>query len=162
TSVYGPDNLGNGNIQLVGSYTNPATPIPPAVAINGMLFTGTIADLPSGGTFRTINYPGAQYNFVHSTMGGLAVGDYNATTSGGQAIGPDQCYIYDIARNTFATKVVFPGSVSDTAYGIWHNGGTSYTICGGYSNLSVNNVGDQNHPIGQAYLVDYDAATGQF
>ncbi|HEX3448689.1 MAG TPA: hypothetical protein VHS97_10575 [Isosphaeraceae bacterium] len=44
----------------------------------------------------------------------------------------------------------------------WYNGGSSYTIVGGYSNQSVNNMNDQNMPIGQAYMVDYNSATGQF
>jgi hypothetical protein len=53
--------------------------------------------------------------------------------------------------------IVFPGSISTMAYGIWHNGGTSYTIAGGYSN-----VGDQSRRLGHGYLVDYDSLTGKF
>ena len=161
TSVYGPDNLNNGGIRLVGSYKNADASTSP-VEVNGFLFEGTTADLPSGGSYRTIDYPGAKFNYVHSTMGGLAVGNYDGPTQSGQAIGPGQAYIYDVATSTFLTNIVFPGSVSDSAYGIWSNGGTKYTICGGFSNLSVNNLDDQGRPIGQAFLVDYDLATGQF
>ncbi len=47
-------------------------------------------------------------------------------------------------------------------YAIWYNGGTSYTLAGGYSNGFANNFADQDSPIGSAYLVDYDSATGKF
>ena len=33
-------------------------------------------------------------------------------------------FIYNVA-NEVRHNVVFPGSVSNTAYGIWHNGGSS-------------------------------------
>jgi hypothetical protein len=161
TSVYGPDNLGHGLIRLVGSYKNADASTAP-VTVNGFLFTGTTADLPSGGSFRTVDVPGAKFNYVHSVMGNLAVGNSDAPTSGGLPIGVGHAFIYNVAKGTFVADVVFPGSISNTAYGIWYNGGTSYTICGGYSNLPVNNLDDQSRPIGQAYLVDYDAATGRF
>lgn len=51
-----------------------------------------------------------------------------------------------------------PGSLSVTAYGIWHNGdntSTSYTIAGGYSNLSSTGID-------AGYLVGYDSATHAF
>ena len=160
TSVYGPNNLGGNRIQLVGAYTGGQLQTD-RVFYHGFLFQGTTADLPSGGSFRTIDYPGATFNFVHSTMGGLAVGNYDSPTASGE-LGPGQDYIYNIATGQFVASVVYPGSISNTAYGIWYNGGTSYTICGGYSNASVNNMSDQNQPIGQGYLVDYNSATAQF
>jgi trimeric autotransporter adhesin len=161
TSVYGPDNLSNGRVRLVGSYKNADASTSPVV-VHGFLFEGATADLPSGGSYRTIDYPGANFNYVHSTMGDLAVGNYDGPTQSGQALGAGQAYIYNVATGTFVTNVVFPGSVSDTAYGIWSNGESKYTICGGFSDQSVNNFDDQNRPIGQAYLVDYDSATGVF
>jgi hypothetical protein len=159
TSVYGPNNLGGGRIQLVGEYES-SHPLTDPVLFHGFLFQGTTADLPSGGSFRTIDYPGATYNFVHSTMRGLAVGNYDSPTASG-ALGPGGDYIYNIATGQFVASVKYPGSVTDTAYGIWYNGGTSYTICGGYSTQSVSII-NQNQPIGQGYLVDYNSATGQF
>ncbi len=161
TSVYGPNWMGGGQIQLVGSYKN-ADYSTAAVAVHGFLFQGSTAELSSAGSYRTIDYPGATYNYVHSTMGGLAVGNYDGPTSSGLPLGPGQCYIYNTATSQFLTNIVFPGSISNTAYGIWYNGGHSYTICGGYSNVSTNNMADQNQPIGQAYLVDYNSATGRF
>ena len=161
TSVYGPDNLGSGSLRLVGSYRDGSA----SVVVHGFLFDGTTADLSTPANYTTIDYPGAEFNYVHSTMGGLAVGNYDSQTdhaTHGLPLGPGHAYIYDIASDTFLTDVVFPGSHSNTAYGIWYNGGTSYTIVGGYSLDYVNNFDDQNQPIGTGYMVDYDTATGLF
>jgi parallel beta-helix repeat protein len=156
TSVYGPDNLGNGVIRLVGTYKTGDD------MVYGFVFEGTTADLTNPDNYRTIAYPGAKFNYVHSTMGGLAVGNYDGPTESGQPVGPGHGYIYNVATGQFLTDIVFPGSVSNTAYGIWYNGGTSYTICGGFSQLPVSVEEMQTRPIGMASLVDYDSATGQF
>jgi hypothetical protein len=163
TSVYGPDNLGAGNLRMVGTYRNADFMTAP-VTVNGFLFEGTTADLGTPGNFVTVNHPDAQFNYLHSTMGGLIVGNYDNINDhglGGEPLGPGHAYIYDIDNDTF-TAIVFPGAVSNTAYGIWHNGGTKFTIVGGYSFDVVNNFDDQNRPIGTAYMVDYDTATGLF
>jgi hypothetical protein len=164
TSVYGPDNLGNGNLRLVGNYKNSDYQTAPVFS-NGFLFQGTTAQLSDASRYRTIDFPGAKFNYVHSTMGGLAVGNYDSPPEHGLnnvPFGPGHAFIYDIATDTFLTDVVFPGSLSNTVYGIWYNGGTSYTLCGGYSTLVANNFDDQTRPIGSAYLVDYDSSNGQF
>jgi DNA-binding MarR family transcriptional regulator len=68
TSVYGPDNLPAGGVRLVGIYRKSNT-----MAYNyGFVWEGTVGQLPSGGTFRTIDYPGATYQYTHSAMGELA------------------------------------------------------------------------------------------
>jgi hypothetical protein len=141
TSVYGPCNLGGGTVQLVGSYTAAGTHI-----TNGFLFSGTVAYLSQAANYRTIAYPGATSTVVHSTMGGFAVGVYQPPT------GPVKAFLYDIAHGQFLPDIVFPKSTSDTAYGIWYNGGTSYTLCGGYAVNSLT----------RGYLVDYNSATGNF
>lgn len=162
TSVYGPNNLGGRKVQLVGAYKNDDASTS-SVFSHGFLFEGTTRQLQNGGgVYRTIDHPGAKYNYVHSVMGGLAVGNYDGPARNGEPIGPGRCYIYNTATGRFVTDIVVPGSVSNTAYGIWHNGGTSYTIAGGYTALSTNNLDDQHRPIGLAYLVDYDSATGRF
>lgn len=165
TSVYGPDNLPNDNLRLVGSYKSSADG--DTIYNHGFVWDGTLADLPSGGTYRTIDYPDAKYQFTHSTMGNLAVGNADGPMQVGEKtlpIGPGIAYIYDILSATFVANIVYPGSKSTTAYGIWYNGGTSYTICGGYSPVAANNLKDQKLPLtqGRGYLVDYDSATRQF
>jgi parallel beta-helix repeat protein len=149
TSVYCAEDLPGDNLRLVGSYRTGGG------QVLGFLFDGTTADLPSGGSFRTIAYPGATYNYVHSTMGGLAVGNADGP-EGDAPVGTGHAFLYDIAKGTFPQDIVFPGSLSTTAYGIWHNGGTSYTIVGGYTN-----PGDPG-PFAAGYMVDYDSATGQY
>jgi parallel beta-helix repeat protein len=164
TSVYGPDNLTNGMLRLVGSYR-----ITPSTVFNyGFVWEGMTADLPSGGTFRQIAYPGATYQFTHSTMGTLAVGNADGPQPVGSnltlPIGPGVAYIYDLSRNAFVTNIVFPGSKSNSAYGIWLNAGTNYTICGGYSPLAVNNLANERLPLtqGKGFLVDYNSANNTF
>ncbi len=95
-------------------------------------------------------------------MGGLAVGNYDLPAQPGSSILPAYDYIYNIATKQFVTHIVYPGSTSDTAYGIWSNGGTSYTIVGGYSDANASNATDQNQPIGQGYIVDYNSVTNTF
>ncbi|MBY0396756.1 MAG: right-handed parallel beta-helix repeat-containing protein, partial [Thermoleophilia bacterium] len=156
TSVYGPDTLDNGDIRLVGSYRTGQD------TVSGFLYEGSLSDLGNAGNYRSIDYPGSQFTYVHSTMGGLAVGNYDGPGQGGQPVGAGHAFIYDVASNTFVTDVVFPGSVSNTAYGIWYNGGTSYTIVGGFSQLPRSNPDGKGLPIGQAMMVDYDSATKAF
>ncbi|MFO0957163.1 MAG: right-handed parallel beta-helix repeat-containing protein [Isosphaeraceae bacterium] len=149
TSVYGPDLLSNGNIRLVGSYRTGSD------AVNGFVYEGSIADLSNAANYRTIAYSGEQFNYVHSTMGGLAVGNTDGP-EGNLPIGTGHAFLYDLATNSFLPDVVYPGSLSTTAYGIWWNGGTSYTIAGGYS--SPAGTGS----LSKAYLVDYDSSTRAF
>jgi hypothetical protein len=163
TSVYGPHNLTNG-LRLVGSYR-----ISPSTVFNyGFVWEGTTNQLPSGGVFRRIAYPGATYQFTHSTMGSLAVGNADGPQPVGSdltlPIGPGIAYIYDVSKSLFVTNIVFPGSKSNSAYGIWQNGGMNYTICGGYSPLATNNLANEKLPLtqGKGYLVDYNAANNTF
>ena len=161
TSVYGPNLLNHGKIQLVGAYKLPDYSTSD-VKVHGFVWTGKTSDLPTGGHYQTIDYPGAEFTYVHSTMGGLAVGNADGPTSSGAPLGPGTAFIYNIAKAKFVSNIVFPGSISDTAYGIWQNSKNSYTIVGGYSNLPVNNMNNQSEPIGTAYAVDYNSATRKF
>src|SRR6185369_6044553 len=103
--------------------------------------------------YRTINYPGAKYTYAHSTMGGLVVGNYTRENSHGYLDG-GHAFIYDIANDKFLPDVKFPGSKMNSAYGIWSNGGTKYTIVGGYSDGIAPVF--EGKPIGSAYMVDFD------
>jgi len=114
-------------------------------------------DVADPANYETI-WNGSAFNYVHSAMGGLAVGNDIVTTSETEA---GRAFIYDFETETF-TDIVFPGTISNTAYGIWDNGDGSYTIAGGFSQLPVNNADDRLQPIGMASLVDYDRLTGTF
>src|SRR5262249_11569951 len=56
TSAYGPDNLGSGNVRLVGSYKN-SNYATADVEVNGFLYEGTTSDFGTAGNYTTIDYP---------------------------------------------------------------------------------------------------------
>jgi hypothetical protein len=61
-------------------------------------------------------------------MGGLAVGNFDTNFDPG---GPR---VYDVVAHSWKELPKAPLNAKTlTAYGIWHNGGRSYTIAGGYS-----------------------------
>ncbi len=157
TSVYGVNNLGGGQVQLVGSYRTANSSV-----VNGFFFQGAVANGAVTGTYTTLDYPGATFNYIHSTMGGLAVGNSDGPTANGLPLGPGHASIYNVATGELVTNIAHPGSVTTSAYGIWYNGGTSYTIVGGFSNHCGTNNNNQTTPIGMGYMVDYDSATGRF
>ncbi len=101
SSVYGPNLLPNGAIQLVGSYKNGTG------TVNGFLFQGTTAELSQAANYTTIDYPGAKYTYVHSTMGGLAVGNADGP-EGNAPLGTGHAFLYNIAQGTL-TDIVYPG-----------------------------------------------------
>ena len=147
TVLYGPDALPPGNVRIVGSYTK-CEDEGTNVRNHGLLYEGPT---DGSGTWQTIDYggpllPGEQVlnTIVHSTMGGLAVGNFDTDLVTGRA------FVYDIAAHHW-TELIKP-SVSITAYGIWYNGGTSYTIAGGYSDANPNGI---DH----GYLANWDSAT---
>jgi len=154
TSVYGPDNLGGGVYRLVGSYHGDDG------VIRGFVFQGTTAELSQADNWATYDYPNSTYTFVHSTMGDLAVGNADGP-EGNLPLGSGTAFLLDVsdpANPQLVTDISYPGlsTLSTTAYGIWYNGGTSYTICGGYSQNTAGGI------LGHGYLVDYDSATGMF
>ncbi|WP_169974063.1 right-handed parallel beta-helix repeat-containing protein [Tautonia rosea] len=149
TSVYGPALLENGDIRLVGSYRTGND------QVLGFVYEGALGDLGEAGNYRTIAYPGAQYNYVHSTMGRFAVGNADGP-EGNLPIGTGHAFLYDLEEDVFLPDLVYPGSTSTTAYGIWQNGESRYTIAGGYSAPGSGSA----VTIAQGYLVDFDAETG--
>lgn len=157
TTVYGPDDLGNGDVLLVGTYVRKDD-----ATRYGFSFQGNLAtmerDLQNPDNFQTI-WNGSPFNYLHSTMGGLAVGNY-VTTDSPNATG--RSFLYDMEASQFIHDIVFPGSLSNTAYGIWDNGDGRYTIAGGFSPSSVNNMNNPSQPLGEAFLVDYERLTGSF
>ena len=144
----------------MGTYNNSA-----AGTVNSFIYTGTTSEFNNPANFSSLTFPGATYTYAHSTAGGLVVGNNdNPVDHGGQAdlpYGPGQAFLYNIAQETW-TDIAYPGSKTTSAYGIWYNGGTSYTIAGGYSMGLIDTFTNQNQPIGTSYMVDYNSATGQF
>ena len=148
TALYGPDN-GNraGNVVVVGSYTTEETG---PIAQLGLLYQGP-ADGSNLNGWSTLNPSSLTKDTVintlgHSTMGGLVVGNFDTNVSTGRS------FIYTIATNSYTEFKVPGGSASVTLYGIWYNGGTSYTLTGGYSAVSQSGVD-------QGFLADWDSST---
>lgn len=173
TSVYGPDNLGGGRVNLVGAYTrdtNGQSPTAADPAIVGFTYSGA-AD---GSTARgwqavqgttQLGTPGT-YTFVHSVDGGLAVGNTD------NADVDDLTGYFSLSSTAFIVEldtgrqipIRYPGDrnplVTHTAYGIWANGNGQYTIAGGSGERL--NRDDSRVETGEAYLIDYDSITGRF
>lgn len=164
TSVYSVNDLGGGVLRLVGSFKFPDYQTAP-IKVHGFEFVGTIAQLGDATKYRQTDYPDAQFTYVHSTDNGLTVGNYDDFTQHGQSnleFGPGRAFVYDISTDQYVGDIRYPGAWSSSAYGIWYNGGTSYTIVGGYSLDPSNNFEDQGMPLGTAYIVDYDSSTQTF
>ena len=139
TSCYGPNNFGSG-VEFVGSYKRTST----GKGALGCLYQGPLDG--SGTWTNVVPNGGATKNvYVHSLMGGYAVGNYDTKLDNGFA------FIYDIQNKSFE-YIVAPNALSTTLYGIWHNGNTSYTLVGGYSQKEL---GDAS----QAFIADWDSST---
>ncbi|PIR19984.1 MAG: hypothetical protein COV45_08400 [Deltaproteobacteria bacterium CG11_big_fil_rev_8_21_14_0_20_47_16] len=145
TELYGPNNGStSGTVQIVGNYTTTEN----GSGALGLLYQGAT---DGSGTWSTLNPQSLEPHrsilntIAHSTMGGFVVGNYDTDLITGKA------FIYDIANDTYYA-ITKPGAVSITAYGIWYNGGTSYTIAGGFSNTNSGGIST-------AYVVDWDSST---
>lgn len=149
TSLYGPDNNGFGQVVAVGSYTTLESGL---IAQQGFVYQGA-ADGSTRTGYTTL-YPGTLTadpiinTIAHSTMGGMVVGNYDTDVVTGQG------FIYNMTSGSYYRLVKPGGSASLTVYGIWYNGGTSYTLTGGYS---VALQGGTN--IG--FITDWDSNTQQ-
>lgn len=140
TNSYSADNLPNGGVSLTGTYTTTQNG-----NLQGFLYQGPVINNPTSG-WLTINFSGAEKTNPHSVMGDFVVGGYYV--QGDPSI---HAFIYQISTATMQPLKVFNDDVSTSAYGIWWNGGNSYTIVGGYARPGVASSG---------YVLDYDAATG--
>ncbi|MEI6322983.1 MAG: PEP-CTERM sorting domain-containing protein [bacterium] len=135
TSIYGGDAPTTSNITMVGSY-NPLNPTN-TTAINGFVATGVNL---ANGTMTASNFinitNGQSHTYVHSVMGGYAVGNSDNQLGTNPVNDGQAAFIYNISNGN-NVPVAYAGAgvsnvVSTTLYAIWWNGGTSYTIAGGY------------------------------
>ena len=166
TSIYGVDNLGGGNVDLVGSYVAATANSDGQFPRIGFYYSGPISSTPDAADYRSyqasdpLTGQPATFTYIHSVDGGLAVGNYDFLGDGNPAGNP---FIFDSVTGT-QTAITYPSSAkTSTAYGIWSNGGDSYTIAGGVG-LSGTREGDGRYgePLGKATLIDYDANSGRF
>lgn len=146
TAWYGPNN-GEvaGTIQIVGNYT-----VESNIFAQGILYSGA---LDGSGTWTKLQPPSPDVSAVkntiaHSNMGGIVVGNYDTHLATGKA------FIYNIHTGDYTNLElpVQPREISVTAYGIWANGGESYTIVGGYDNGTTG--------LTNGYILDWNKATG--
>lgn len=173
TSVYGPDNLGDGQANLVGAYTrnlNGDSPTPEDPAIVGFVYTGAVDGSSEDGwrSVQGITQLGTSgtYTFVHSVDGGLAVGNSdNADVDDltGYFSLSSTAFIVDLETGA-QSLIRYPGQrdplVTHTAYGIWDNEDGTYTIAGGSGERLKR--GNSRVDTGEGYLIDYDSVTGRF
>lgn len=139
TILYGPDVIDDDIIRVVGSYT-----ITQVTGDFGCLYEGP---LDGSGKWSTLTPPSSDKvlnTICHSVMGGLVVGNYQSESLIGKA------FIYNIKEGSYQ-EIVKLQADSITAYGIWHNGGDKYTICGGLNQPS------QGIELDIGYIVDYDS-----
>jgi len=160
TNSYSADNWLDTQVKVVGSSViNGVT--------KGFLYQGPVTNNNGVGTVGTAPWydisfskNGTVYNSIpHSVMNNIVVGGYqNALIS---------AYICDITTATapvcndmsaaFASLPFVPASTS--AYGVWWNGGTSYTIVGGYSSV-ISSESSAPGKVGvTGYIVDYDSSS---
>lgn len=153
STFYGPNtslfssSIPNGQVRAVGSYKYDEGTSGPNMN-HGMMYVGPVS---GGGTWTQLDatslvQEGTLMNtLAHSNMGNLVVGNYDTSLATGMA------FIYDITDQSWL-NLNPSGSASVTAYGIWQNSETSYTIAGGASDLEG---GDLDY----AYLLNYDSNT---
>jgi len=160
TSVYGPNyDIETGIYTFVGSFLNYNQ------QVQGFVFQGKLENISSPAFFF---YPSIndyyETTFFHSYSNGFFVG--NSGTK--DPLNPETVsYVYDFNDlSTIKSVIQYPGASTTTSYGIWHNGGSHYTIVGGYSDLPLFILsiyqGGQILPIGKAFIVDYDSETNEF
>ena len=159
TSIYGVDRVDATWVALVGSYKT-------AVGASSFYYKGPITSTPDDANFTSFvgqhNGKPADFTILHSVRAGLVVGNLDFA---GDKRPAGFAFVYN-PETGVQTPIVYPRrsrSLTHTAYGIWYNGGTSYTIAGGQG-LPVPRKGARHvtRSLGKATLIDYDSATGKF
>ena len=149
TTTYGPNNgFESGCVQVVGAYATTES----AGARFGFLYQGPESGSPESSYWITLvpdflpqESPSVLHTYAHSTMGGLVVGNYDTSIIAG-------AFVYDIKAKSYFPIIIDKNALFTTAYGIWYNDRSSYTIVGGYSMLK-----DSQMSVG--YIANWDNAT---
>ncbi len=170
TSIYGVHNKGRGQFDLVGTYVSKTqTTNIGGTIVNDTLsfyYTGEITSKPKDSNFKSFQARDpitgrlANETYLHSTSGGLAAGNYDFFGEG-QAAG--DAFVVDMKSGKQTNLRYNDGALSHTVYGIWSNGGSSYTVAGGVSSVRGSfKPGSNNSPsVSDASLADYDSITGK-
>ena len=158
STFYGPNTsvfdagIGLGQVRAVGSYVDSASD---EVRNRGMVYEGSVDG--EGGRWTQVDVPSALVGgkqvwntILHSTMGDIAVGNYDIYGEPGSGNG----FIYNLRTGEYTIfDQAFGGTDQfTTVYGVWQDeqGGSQYTIVGGSKHgLGVN----------EAYVARYDAVT---
>ena len=163
TSVYGPNyDFNSGNFTFVGSFTSED-----GNKIKGFCFKGKLNEVELK-KLENFSFPSEiniefDITFLHSNMNNLIVGN-----SGKNIIDPQKTISYILDQNTMKIRnyIQYPYAGTTTTYGIWYNGGDSYTIVGGYSKkaIEISNIykNGLSQPIGSGFIADYNARTNRF
>jgi len=139
TSCYGPDWITRDTVRVVGSWKRASVD-----GSMGFLYEGTLGG--SGVWENVTPSADAKNTYVHSTMGGYAVGNYDTRDLNGFA------FLYDIGAAA-STPIVYPGAYTTTCYGIWQNEWNHYTLVGGYTEL-------EGDTISHGWMCDFSPADG--
>ena len=151
SSVYGPNQLADGSLQLVGSYKNGTG------TVDGFLFQGTTAELaqmprptrPS--TIRARNTPTstARWTAWRSAM--------PTVRKGNAPLGTGHAFLDNIASG-LAHGHRLPGGDDDHRLrDLVQRRHSSYTIVGGFSG-----PGESGSGLSHGYMVDYNSSTGLY
>lgn len=157
-TFYGPNTsvfdsgIGLGQVRAVGSYVDGDSA---EVRNRGMVYEGPVNG--DGGRWLQVDVPselmgGKQVwnTILHSTMGDIAVGNYDIYGEPGSGNG----FIYNLRTGQYTIfDEPFGGTDQlSTVYGIWQDeqGGSQYTIVGG----SKHGIG-----VNEAYVARYDSVT---
>ena len=170
TSIYGVHNKGGGQFDLVGTYVS-ATQTTNVVGstINntlGFYYTGEVTSTPKDKDFRSFQARDpitgrlADETYLHSTSGGLVAGNYDFF---GEGKATPTAFVVDMKTAKQTNLRYGDSTLSHSVYGIWFNGGQSYTVAGGETNVpgSLKPGLNTGPSIGDATLADYDSLTGQ-
>ena len=166
TSIYGVANLNGSDVNLVGTYISNAADPDGQLPRIGFFYTGAVTATPTASNFQSYRASDpttgrqASFTYIHSVDGGLAVGNYDFFGDGRPA---GNAFIYDPITGTQTAIDYGTAGKTHSAYGIWSNGDSSYTIAGGEGlNGIPEGDGRYGEPLGKGSLVDYDRVTGAF